>query len=112
LRGVVAKGGNARKAAAQAAAESVGGTLELFYFALGGSDVLKIADIPDNRAAAGAGTGHHRKRTGDRSQYSLTVFRNRRDAPDYPRFDEHPGSHLALRSSTLGRSTPDMPSRS
>jgi hypothetical protein len=40
------------------------------------------------------------------------VFRNRRDAPDHPRFDEHPGSHLALRSSTLGRITPHMPSRS
>ena len=52
VRGVVAKGGNARRAAAQAAAESAGGTLEVFYFAFGGSDVLTIADLPDNEAAA------------------------------------------------------------
>jgi uncharacterized protein with GYD domain len=52
VRGVVAKGGNARKDAAQAAAESAGGTLDLFYFAFGGTDVVTIADLPDNEAAA------------------------------------------------------------
>jgi uncharacterized protein with GYD domain len=52
VRGVVAKGGNARKAAAQAAAKSVGGKLDAFYFAFGGTDVYCIADVPDNTAAA------------------------------------------------------------
>lgn len=52
VRGVVAKGGTARKAAAAAAAKSVGGKLESFYFAFGGTDVFAVADLPDNNAAA------------------------------------------------------------
>jgi len=52
VKGVVAKGGSARKAAGQAAAESVGGTLESIYFAFGDTDVFAIADLPDNAAAA------------------------------------------------------------
>lgn len=52
VRGVAAKGGSARKAAAQAAAKSVGGKLDSFYFAFGGTDVFTIADLPDNTAAA------------------------------------------------------------
>ena len=52
VRGVVAKGGSARKAAAAAAAKSVGGKVDSFYFAFGGTDVYCIADLPDNEAAA------------------------------------------------------------
>ena len=52
VKGVVAEGGSARKAAAQAAAESVGGTLESLYFAFGETDVFAVADLPDNAAAA------------------------------------------------------------
>jgi uncharacterized protein with GYD domain len=52
VRGVLAKGGSARKAAAQAAAKSLGGKLESFYFAFGGTDVFAVADMPDNAAAA------------------------------------------------------------
>ena len=52
VRGVVAKGGSARKAAAQAAVKSAGGKLESFYFAFGGTDVFAVADLPDNAAAA------------------------------------------------------------
>jgi uncharacterized protein with GYD domain len=52
VRGVLAKGGSARKAAAQAAAKSVGGKIDSFYFAFGGTDVYVIADMPDNEAAA------------------------------------------------------------
>jgi uncharacterized protein with GYD domain len=55
VRGVVAKGGSARKAAAQAAAKSVGGKLDVFYFAFGGTDAFTIADLPDNAAAAALG---------------------------------------------------------
>lgn len=53
VRGVISKGGSARKVAAQAAAESVGGKLEAFYFAFGGTDVFALADLPENAAAAG-----------------------------------------------------------
>ena len=52
IRGVLAQGGSPRQAAAQAAAESVGGTVESFLFAFGGTDVYVIADMPDNVAAA------------------------------------------------------------
>ena len=52
LKGVVAKGGSARKAAAASAAKSVGGKIDAFYFAFGGTDVFVIADMPDNEAAA------------------------------------------------------------
>ena len=52
VKGVLAKGGSARKAAAQAAAKSAGGKLESFHFALGSTDVYVIADLPDNTAAA------------------------------------------------------------
>jgi uncharacterized protein with GYD domain len=52
VKGVVAKGGSARKTAAAAAAKSVGGKVESFYFAFGGTDVYVIADMPDNAAAA------------------------------------------------------------
>ena len=52
VRGVVAKGGSARLAAAQAAAESAGGSIESLYFAFGGVDVFAVADLPSNEAAA------------------------------------------------------------
>jgi uncharacterized protein with GYD domain len=52
VRGVLAKGGSARRAAATAAAKSAGGKLESFYFAFGGTDVYVIADMPDNASAA------------------------------------------------------------
>ena len=52
VRGVLAKGGSARKTAAQTAAKSVGGKIDSFYFAFGGTDVYTVADLPDNEAAA------------------------------------------------------------
>jgi uncharacterized protein with GYD domain len=52
IKGVKAKGGSARLAATKAAVESVGGTVEAYYFAFGGTDVYMIADFPDNIAAA------------------------------------------------------------
>jgi uncharacterized protein with GYD domain len=38
---------NARKAVAEEAARSVGGTVESFHFAVGGTDAFIIADMPD-----------------------------------------------------------------
>jgi uncharacterized protein with GYD domain len=52
IKGVLAKGGSARKAAAEAAAKSAGGKVESFNFAFGSTDVFVIADLPDNAAAA------------------------------------------------------------
>lgn len=52
IKGVKAKGGSARVAAAKAAAESAGGSVEQFYFAFGGTDVYVICDFPDDVSAA------------------------------------------------------------
>jgi uncharacterized protein with GYD domain len=52
VKGVVAKGGSARKAAASAAAKSAGGKVDAFYFAFGDTDVYCICDMPDNESAA------------------------------------------------------------
>jgi uncharacterized protein with GYD domain len=51
VKGVQAKGGSARRDAVAAVAESVGGTLESFYFAFGESDAYVTVDLPDNEAA-------------------------------------------------------------
>lgn len=52
LKGVATKGGSAREKAATDAAQSVGGTVDSFYFAFGDCDVVVIADFPDNVSAA------------------------------------------------------------
>lgn len=52
VKGVVAKGGSTRREVATAAAKSVGGSVEAFYFAFGGVDVYVVADLPSNEAAA------------------------------------------------------------
>ncbi len=52
VKGVWSQGGSARKAAGEAAAASVGGTLESMYFAFGDTDVFAVADLPNNAAAA------------------------------------------------------------
>ena len=52
VKGVLAKGGSARKSAASAAAKSVGGKLDSLYFAFGDTDVYAVADLPDTAAAA------------------------------------------------------------
>ena len=46
VKGVLAKGGSARVAAASAAAESAGGSLESLYFAFGGVDVFLAPGLP------------------------------------------------------------------
>lgn len=55
IKGVKAKGGSARRKAAEEVAKSVGGSIESFYFAFGKTDVFAIADVPDNTAAAAVG---------------------------------------------------------
>ena len=51
VRAVVKEGGTARVNAARALIESLGGTMECFYFALGADDAYVIVDAPDLNAA-------------------------------------------------------------
>jgi uncharacterized protein with GYD domain len=51
-QGLTAKGGSSRRASAEEAIKSVGGTLESFYFAFGDHDAFLIMDLPDNVSAA------------------------------------------------------------
>jgi uncharacterized protein with GYD domain len=52
VAGVLAEGGTARRAVVQKAIETLGGTLDAFYFAFGDDDVVVIADLADNETAA------------------------------------------------------------
>ena len=52
VRGVQSAGGTSRRDAVAAVAESVGGSMESFYFAFGDADVYTVVDLPDNEAAA------------------------------------------------------------
>jgi uncharacterized protein with GYD domain len=57
IKGVMAKGGTARKDAIEKLVAGVGGTMESLYFAFGGDDVYVIVDAPSHEAmAAVAGT--------------------------------------------------------
>jgi uncharacterized protein with GYD domain len=51
-KGVQSAGGSSRRDAVAKIAESVGGTLESFYFAFGNHDVYTVVDLPDNESAA------------------------------------------------------------
>ncbi|GIW25827.1 GYD domain-containing protein [Meiothermus sp.] len=52
IQGLLKEGGSSRKAAAEALAKSVGGQIEVMYFAFGEHDVYAIADLPNHQAAA------------------------------------------------------------
>ncbi len=54
IRGLIKDGGSARRDAAKAAIKSVGGKMETFYFAFGGTDAYVVMDAPDNISAAAA----------------------------------------------------------
>jgi uncharacterized protein with GYD domain len=47
VRGVIKEGGSKREAAARALVESLGGRVEVFYFAHGDADAVVICDFPD-----------------------------------------------------------------
>lgn len=51
-KGLLEKGGSARKAAVHEAVEQVGGTVECVYFAFGSDDFYSILELPDNASAA------------------------------------------------------------
>ena len=52
IKGILDKGGSSRREALASACESVGGSLESFYFAFGDTDAFVTVDVPDNVAAA------------------------------------------------------------
>jgi len=51
-KGLAAEGGTGRRAAIEEMLNSVGGTLEAFYYAFGSDDLIVIADVPDNVSVA------------------------------------------------------------
>ena len=53
VKGVLAEGGTERRAVVQKAVETLGGSLEAFYFAFGDDDVVIICELADNETAAG-----------------------------------------------------------
>jgi uncharacterized protein with GYD domain len=55
MKGVIAKGGVARREAVEKMLTDVGGHLESFDFAFGEHDAFVIADVPDNVSAAAVG---------------------------------------------------------
>ena len=52
IKGVLKEGGSGRAAAVEQLAQSLGGSVEAFYFAFGNSDAYVIIDLPDNASAA------------------------------------------------------------
>ena len=50
VRGLLKEGGSKRRAAVQKVVESMGGTLDAFYYAYGPDDAVIIADLPDASA--------------------------------------------------------------
>ena len=57
IKGVMEKGGTARRDAIEKLVAGVGGTMESLYFAFGGDDVYVVVDAPSHEAmAAVAGT--------------------------------------------------------
>jgi uncharacterized protein with GYD domain len=52
IKGLLKEGGTSRRAAIDKLFKSMGGTLEVFYYAFGDRDAYIIADLPDNVTAA------------------------------------------------------------
>jgi uncharacterized protein with GYD domain len=55
IKGVISKGGTARRDAVAKMASDLGGSVESFYFAFGDEDAFVIVDLPDNVSAAAVG---------------------------------------------------------
>jgi len=53
-KGLLKEGGSKRRAAAQTLIQSIGGSIEAFYYAFGAHDVVVIADMPDAASVAAA----------------------------------------------------------
>ncbi len=55
VKGVVAKGGTARREAVEKMVAELDGHVESFYFAFGEGDAYVVVDLPDNVGAAAIG---------------------------------------------------------
>jgi uncharacterized protein with GYD domain len=55
IKGVLSKGGTARRDAVAKTVADLGGQVESFYFAFGEDDAYVIVDLPDNVSAAAVG---------------------------------------------------------
>jgi len=55
IKGIVSKGGSARKEAVTKMVTGLGGNVESFYFGFGEGDAYVIVDLPDNVSAAAVG---------------------------------------------------------
>ena len=51
-KGILKEGGSGRRMALEQMARGLGGKLEVFYFAFGGTDAIAIIDAPDATTAA------------------------------------------------------------
>ncbi len=51
LKGLLKEGGTKRRETVEQVIESMGGTLESFYYAFGDYDVVGVADMPDNQSS-------------------------------------------------------------
>ena len=52
VQGIMKEGGSSRRDFIGKLLADLGGSLEAFYFAFGDTDVVAIADLPDNEAVA------------------------------------------------------------
>lgn len=52
IKALLKAGGTSQRAALEKAVQSVGGTVEAFYFAFGATDAYLIVDVPDNVSMA------------------------------------------------------------
>jgi len=52
IKGLLKEGGTRRRAAAEAATKSLGGSMEAFYYAFGDTDAYVILDMPDHASMA------------------------------------------------------------
>ena len=56
IQGLLKEGAKSRVKALTTAVEAVGGKLEAMYWSFGDEDVILLADVPDNAAAAALST--------------------------------------------------------
>ena len=54
LKGLLKEGGSKRREAVEKLIFSLGGKIESFYYAFGGTDLFMICDMPDNVSTAAA----------------------------------------------------------
>jgi len=55
IKGVISRGGTARREAVEKMVADLGGQVEAFYFAFGADDAVVLIDLPDNVSAAAIG---------------------------------------------------------